>query len=111
MPVASLIAVASPTSPVISVPKQKLGKIKKIEIDNASTGGAITITIKDVFTPDASIGNPNPTEVEKVRKVVTVAQVDHYESRDLSIPVYGDLYVQASRDDSAVHVSIEYEMD
>lgn len=107
----SFTAEASPSAPAFSVPEQKLGKITKIEIDNHSTNGAITITIKDKFTPDPSIKNPNPSEVERIRKVITVAQGDHYESREVEIPIYGDCYVVASRDDGDVSISIEFCME
>lgn len=107
----SFTAEASPSNPAFSVPNPKLGKITKIEIDNHSTNGAITVMIKDKFKPDASIGNPNPTQVEKIRKVITVAQGSHHESRELDIPIYGECYIVASRDDPDVSISIEYGME
>jgi len=107
----SFSAEASPSAPAFSVPNPKLGKISKIEIDNHSTNGAITIMFKDRFLPDASIKNPAPSVVERLRKVITVAQGSHHESNELEIPIYGDCFVEASRDDPDVSISMEYGME
>ena len=108
MPIVSSSAQINSTSPVVSSPKEKLCYLTDVEIDNHSANGAITITFIDNFIPDPSVGNSNPSEVQKTRKVVTVAQGDHYESSDEKIPIYGDLYVEASRDDSDVDISVEW---
>lgn len=107
----SFTAETSPSNPAFSVPNPKLGKITKIEVDNHSTNGAITITIKDRFTPDPSKNNPSPSQVERIRKVITVAQGGHFESNELEIPIYGDCYVEASRDDPDVSISMEFSME
>ena len=107
----SFTAEASPSAPAFSVPNPKLGKITKIEVDNHSTNGAITVMVKDKFTPDPSIGNPSPSQVERIRKVITVAQGGHFESNELEIPIYGDCFVEASRDDPDVSISMEFSME
>lgn len=107
----SFSAELSPSSPVFSAAAQQLGTIKHIEIDNHSTNGATTIMVKDVFTPSPSVSNPNPSQVSLTRKVITVQQGGHYDSRDLSIAIYGDCYISADRDDTDVSISIDYELE
>ena len=49
----------------------KKGKISAVNIDNGSVDPQ-TIRIRDVFTPDASIGTPSPSEQTIERLQVTV---------------------------------------
>jgi len=106
MPSANVTANTSAQT-LFSVPKQKLGKITKIEIDNA-TGNPVTVTIQDVYTPDASVGNSSPTEQTETKKVITVAANGHYESRDLDLDIIGTAKAVASATDTSVNISVIY---
>jgi len=111
MPSLSFSAEASPKDPAFRVPEPKIGRITRIEIDNASTNGAITIFVRDRFVPTPSLKSPNPVETTETRKVITVPQDQHKELDDLSLPIYGDCWISASRDDNDVSITIDYELE
>lgn len=65
------------------------GKISAVNIDNQSTAPR-TLRIQDVFTPDASVGEPSPVETTKERLQVTIpagqsALVDERSLKDIEI--------------------------
>ena len=92
------------------VPANKIGKIKFLEIDNQSASG-ITITIQDIFTPTPSMGNPNPTEVTRTRKVITVGAGNSYsEKLDGTIEILGKCRVVCSTSDANCKITIGYEL-
>jgi len=96
---------------VFEVPRNKIGKIKLLEIDNQSSS-VITVTIQDVFTPSPSASNYNPTPVTKERKVITVANGETYtEKIDGNIEILGTCNVVASETDSACKITIGYEFE
>ena len=56
---------------VLTIPKRFVGLLKGLRIINEDVANARTLTVKDVFTPDASAGNASPSaqEVSRYRKV------------------------------------------
>ena len=60
---------------VLTIPKRFVGLLKGLRIINADAGNARTLTVKDVFTPDASAGNASPSSqvVSRYRKVAAVS--------------------------------------
>ena len=80
-------------------------------MDNQATS-AITITIQDVFTPSASAGNPEPTEVTEIRKVITVeAGASYTEKLDGYIEILGACVVVASATDTACKITVGYDFE
>ena len=60
---------------VLTIPKRFVGLLKGLRIINADAGNARTLTVKDVFTPDASAGNASPSSqvVSRYKKVAAVS--------------------------------------
>ena len=60
---------------VLTIPKRFVGLLKGLRIINADAGNARTLTVKDVFTPDASAGNASPSSqvVSRYRKVAAMS--------------------------------------
>ncbi len=57
---------------LFSTPEHSVGKISSINIDNQS-GAQRTVRLQDIFTPDASVGQANPTLQTIERFQATVA--------------------------------------
>jgi len=109
---ASKVVTAS-TSPqtVFVTPYDKIGKITFIEVDNRSTS-AITITIKDTFTPFPTDETPSPTQQTIDRKVITVpAGGEYHYKTDGYIKILGTCTVVASVTDTACKITICYDFD
>mgnify|MGYP000265220544 CR=1 FL=1 len=107
------VVVTANTSPqtAFTVPTNKIGKIKFLEIDNQSASD-ITITITDTFTPTATVGNPTPTSVTVDRKVITVKTGENYtEKIDGYIEILGTCNVVADTTDSACKITIGYDFE
>jgi hypothetical protein len=60
---------------VLTIPKRFVGLLKGLRIINADGGNARTLTVKDVFTPDASAGNASPSSqvMSRYKKVAAVS--------------------------------------
>jgi hypothetical protein len=75
--IASVIALSASEvdNDVLTIPKRFVGLLKGLRIINADAGNARTLTVKDVFTPDASAGNASPSSqvVSRYKKVAAVS--------------------------------------
>ena len=70
---------ANTTAPLIAMtPEHERCQITSIEINNEGTS-RITLTLQDIFTPDASNGEASPTEQTIVRWLGTVPPHNHAE--------------------------------
>ena len=108
----SMVVTANTTAQTaFVVPSNKIGKITLLEIDNQHTA-AVTITIQDVFTPTATVGNPIPTEVTKERKVITVGNGESYtEKIEGYIEILGTCKIVASDTSTACKITVGYEFE
>jgi len=95
---------------VFTVPKVNLAKVFRVEIDN-KTSNPVTVELHDKFTPDPSIRQPSPSEVDKLLKKITVPANSHYDTKDIEIDVMGSLVVIASVDSNDVAITIEYDFE
>jgi len=97
---------------VFTVPYDKIGRIKFIEVDNQAASD-ITITVQDVFTPFATDETPSPSEVTKDRKVMTVGATSRAEFRDKAgtIVILGTCKVVASATSTDCKITIGYELE
>lgn len=90
-----------------TTPMNKLAKIEFLQIDNQHTA-PITITISDVFVPTPSAGNPSPTQVSVVRKVITIAAGSIY-AEEVNIDIIGTCAVVASATSPVCNITIGYD--
>ncbi len=97
---------------VFSTPYDKIGKIKFIEIDNQSASD-VNVSIIDVFTPDKTLSNPQPSQVEIPRKVITVKSGDDisWDDKSNSVDIIGVCTVEFSVADTAVTATIGYSFE
>jgi len=60
---------------VLTIPKRFVGLLKGLRVINEDVANARTLTVKDVFTPDASTGNASPSSevVSRYKKVAAAA--------------------------------------
>jgi len=100
------------TKDTFTVPYDKIGKIKFIEVDNQSASD-VTITVQDVFTPFATDETPSPSEVTKDRKVLTVKAGDDisWEDKTESIEIFDKCQLAFSVTDSSIKVTIGYDFE
>ncbi len=108
------VVVEANTEPqtAFNVPSNKIGKITFIEVNNQSATD-VTITVEDVFTPTPSTNNPNPSEVTKERKILTVKAGDDvsWEDYSESIEILGTCKVVASVTDPNCKITIGYKLE
>jgi len=107
------VVVSANTTPqtAFTVPPNKIGKIKLLEIDNQEAS-AITITLLDAFIPTPSIGNPTPAPVAVTRKVVTVPSGGYYtEKLDGYIEILGVCQVVANAVGVNCRITVCYDFE
>jgi len=109
---ASVVVTANTTpQTAFTVPVNKIGKIKLLEIDNQEAS-AITITILDAFTPTPSASDPSPSPVTVTRKVVTVDAGGLYtEKLDGYIEILGVCQVVASAVGANCNITVCYDFE
>ena len=56
---------------LFETPRHDKGILSALEVDNQS-GGARTVWLQDVFTPDTSVGQTSPSEQTLTRSTITV---------------------------------------
>lgn len=98
---------------LFTTPKHKKGKITAITIDNQSAAKR-TIKIQDVFTPDASAGNPSPSEqtIDRVQISVDTGLTATLDKTSLEdVEILGVAKAVADATDSACVITVVYHFE